>query len=56
MLKGFNIKTLVKPLSNRAQFLAMGTSPEGKMVLIRLLFLIKTSRRHKDAWRRIRLG
>jgi hypothetical protein len=34
MLKGFNIKKSgVKPLSNRAQFLALGISPEGKMVL-----------------------
>jgi hypothetical protein len=33
MPKGFNKKFKVKPLSNRARFLALGISPEGKMYL-----------------------
>jgi hypothetical protein len=33
MLKGFNINPEVKPLSNRARFLALGISPAGEMVL-----------------------
>jgi hypothetical protein len=33
MLKGFNLKPEVKPLSNRARFLALGISPEGKIFL-----------------------
>jgi len=33
MLKGFNKKPEVKPLSNRAQSLVLGVSPEGKMFL-----------------------
>ena len=33
MLKSFIIETRVKPLSNRAQSLVLGVSPEGKMFL-----------------------
>ncbi len=33
MLKSFIIETKVKPLSNRAQSLDLGISPEGKMFL-----------------------
>jgi len=47
MLKDFNINPEVKPLSNRARFLALGISPEGEMVLKGFFFLIKTSRRLK---------
>jgi len=40
MLKGFNIKPEVKPLSNRRRFLALEISPEGKIYLKGYFYLL----------------